>query len=185
MRSGVDVDTRAAIAWEVLGFFFIMGIGAVLHLLFQWSGNSPLVAPFAAVNESVWEHLKLAFWPAALWTLFERAPLKTRVNNFWLARALGTLLMPVIIVALFYFYVFLLGEHVLFLDITIFVLALAFGQYVSYRLFTGDERSPLANLLAPAIIVALAALFIVFTFLPPEAGIFRDGPTGTYGIPVS
>jgi len=176
-------DSRGRSRGRSWGSFFILGIGAVLHFVFAWSGNSPLVAPFAAVNESVWEHLKLAFWPALVWTLLERAPLKTRVNNFWLARALGTLLMPVLIVALFYFYVFLLGEHVLFLDITIFVLAVFAGQYVSYRLFTGDERSPLANLVAPAIIVALAVLFVVFTFFPPEATIFRDGPTGTYGIP--
>jgi len=183
MRSGVDVDTRAAIAWEVVGFFFIIGVGTLLHFVYAWSGDSPIVAPFAAVNESVWEHLKLAFWPALVWTLLERAPLKTRGNNFWLARALGTLLMPVLIVALHYFYLFLLGEHVLFLDITIFVLAVFAGQYASYRLFTGDERSPLANMLAPALLVAMAVLFVVFTFTTPEAGIFRDGPTGTYGIP--
>ena len=90
--------------------------------------------------------------------------------------------MPVLIVALYYFYVFLLGEHVLFLDITIFVLAVAFGQYVSYRLFTGDERSPLANLLAPALLVIIAVLFVAFTFFPPEAGLFRDGVTGMYGM---
>ena len=76
------MDTRAAIAWEALGFFFILGMGALLHVVYVWSGNSPFVAPFAAVNESVWEQLKLAFWPAALWTLCERAPLKTRVNSF-------------------------------------------------------------------------------------------------------
>lgn len=181
MRPGVDVDTRAALAWEILGFFFVLGIGSLLHFVYAWSGNSPLAAPFAAVNESVWEHLKLAFWPALVWTLLEWSPLKTRVNNFWLARTLGTLLMPVTIVTLFYFYTFLLGEQVLFLNVTIFVLAVFCGQLVSYRLLTGDERSPLANLLAPALLVALAALFIAFTFFPPELGLFRDGPTGTYG----
>ncbi len=182
MRPGVDVDTRAALAWEILGFFFILGIGACLHFLFQWSGNSPIVAPFAAVNESVWEHLKMAFWPAVVWSLIERNPLKTRVNNFWLARSLGTLLMPLIIIALHYFYVFLLGEHVLFLDITIFVLAVFTGQFVSYSLFTGDERSPLANMLAPVFLIVLAVLFVVFTFSPPEAGLFRD-LSGASGLP--
>jgi len=182
MRPGVDVDTRAAAAWEIAGVFFIFGIGSLLHFVFQWSGESPLVAPFAAVNESVWEHLKLALWPAAAWMLLERNPLRTRVNNFRLAKSLGVALMPLLIVALFYFYVFLIGHHVFYIDIAIFVVAVLAGQYVSYRLMTGDERSPAANLIAPFLLVALAVLFIVFTFAPPHVELFRDGPTGTYGV---
>ena len=183
MRPGVEADTRAALAWEILGFFFIIGLGTALHFAYEWSGNSPFVAPFAAVNESVWEHLKLLFWPALAWTLCERVPLKTRVNNFWFARTLGTLLMPLTVVALFYFYTFLLGESVFFLNITIFILGAFAGQFVSYRLFTGDERSPMVNLLAPAVLAIMAVLFITFTFATPEAGLFRDASTGTYGLP--
>ncbi len=182
MRPGVDVDRRAAAAWEITGFFFIILVGGLLHFVFAWSGNSPLVAPFAAVNESVWEHLKLAFGPALVWTLLELNPLRTRVNNFWLARSLGTFLMPVLIVALFYFYTFLLGYHIPAVDIAIFIAVVGTGQYVSYRLFTGDERSPLASMLAPILLVAMAVLFLVFTFWPPQAELFRDGPTGMYGI---
>jgi hypothetical protein len=183
MRPGVDADSRAAAAWEITGAFFIIGIGSLLHFVFEWSGSSPLVAPFAAVNESVWEHLKLAFWPAVVWTLLERVPLRTRVNNFWFARTTAITLMPLLILALFYFYTFLLGENVLFLDITIFVVAVFSGQYASYRLFTGDERSPRVNLVAPVVIVVLGVLFVVFTFSPPEVGLFRDAITHTYGMP--
>ena len=176
------MDTRAAAAWEIVGALFIIAIGTLLHFLFEWSGESPFVAPFAAVNESVWEHLKLAFWPAAVWTLLERNPLRTRGNNFWLARATGVTLMPLLIVVLFYGYTFLLGDNALFLDITIFVVAVCAGQYVSYRLLKGDERSPSLNLVAPAIIVVLAVLFIVFTFSTPHVGLFEDSLTQTYGI---
>jgi hypothetical protein len=183
MRSGVDVDTRAAAAWEITGVLFILGVGSLLHFVFAWSGNSPVVAPFGAVNESVWEHLKLAFWPATAWALLERAPLKTRVSNFWLGKAIGIILMPLGIFVLFYFYTFLLGDHVFLLNIAIFVIAVVLGQYVSYRLLTGDERSPSLNVAAPALVVVLAILFIVFTFFPPEVGLFRDGITHTYGMP--
>ena len=30
-------------------------------------------------------------------------------------------------------------------------------------------------------LIALAALFMVFTFAPPRVELFRDPPTGTYG----
>lgn len=183
MRTGVDADTRAAAAWEGIGVVFILGIGAVLHFLFAWSGNSPLVAPFAAINESVWEHLKMAFWPACVWALLERGPLNSRVNNFPLAKTTSVILMPLIIIGLFYGYTGILGENVLFLDITIFVVAVVAGQYVSFRLLTGDERSPALNLIAPIAIIVLAILFIVFTFSPPQATLFQDSITGRFGMP--
>ena len=183
MRSGVDADTRAAATWEGLGVIFILGIGAVLHSLFDWSGNSPLIAPFAAVNESVWEHLKIAFWPALIWAMLQRGPLNRRINNFALAKATSILLMLLLIVALYYGYTGILGEHVLFLDITIFVVAVVAGQYVSYRLLVGDERSPALNTVAPLIIIVLAILFVVFTFSPPQSVLFQDIATGQFGIP--
>ncbi len=183
MRPGIDADTRSAAAWEGVGVLFILGVGYILHFLYGWSGDSPLVAPFAAVNESVWEHLKLAFWPAALWALLEHAPMRNRINNFGLAKAAGITVMLLLMLGLFYSYTAILGENVLFLDITTFVVAVCGGQYLSYRLLTGDERSPVLNLIAPFAIVVLAVLFVVFTYSPPEVGLFRDAITGGFGIP--
>ncbi len=183
MRPGVDVDSRSAAAWEGVGVLFILGMGSLLHFLFAWSGNSPLAAPFAAVNESVWEHLKMAFWPAVAWALLERRPLRSRINNFALAKATGIILMPLLIMGLFYGYTAILGENVLFLDITTFVVAVCAGQYVSYKLLTGDERSPALNRIAPLVVVVVGVLFVVFTFSPPETALFRDSLTGGYGIP--
>ncbi len=183
MRPGADIDRRGARRWEVVGFFFILGLGTALHFVFDWTGGFRLVAPFAAVNESVWEHLKLAFWPALLWAVLEHGPLHGRVNNFRLAKTAGIALMPLVIVVLFYAYSTALGHHLLSFDIAIFIIAVGAGQYLSYRIMTADERSPYLNRIAPLLIIALAVLFIVFTFLPPEAGLFMDSATGAYGIP--
>jgi len=183
MRPGADIARRSALRWEIAGFFFIIALGAALHFVFDWSRGFLLLAPFAAVNESVWEHLKLAFWPALLWAVLEQGPLHGRVNNFRLAKTAGIALMPLVIVVLFYGYTFVLGHHLFSFDIAIFIIAVGAGQYVSYRIMTADERSPYLNRIAPLLIIALAVLFIVFTFLPPEVGLFRDGATGAVGIP--
>ena len=44
-----------------------------------------------------------------------------------------------------------------------------------------------ANLIRTAVLIGgavlgIALLFVVFTFLTPEIGVFRDPLTGTYGI---
>ena len=49
--------------FEIISTIFIMIVGTLLHFTFRWSNNNPLVGIFSAVNESVWEHLKLIFFP--------------------------------------------------------------------------------------------------------------------------
>ena len=144
--------------------------------------QSPLVAPFAAVNESVWEHLKLAFWPALVWAYIERRPLLGRVNNFLLAKGLSITLMPLLIIVFFYGYTSVLGDNLLVLDMSTFVAAVILCQWLSYHLLTSGERSPAANLSAAMLVVAFAILFVIFTFVAPHVGLFRDGPSGMYGI---
>ena len=78
--------------WQLGGFLFVCAAGTALHFLYQWSGESVAAAPFAAVNESVWEHMKLLFWPMLLWAGAERAVLGGYSRGFWPAKALGTLL---------------------------------------------------------------------------------------------
>jgi len=44
---------------------------------------------FSAVNESVWEHLKLSFWPALPHSLLEHRHLRGRTGRFLPAKAVG------------------------------------------------------------------------------------------------
>jgi hypothetical protein len=41
--------------------------GCMLHFLYRWTGFWPPVAWLTAVNDSLWEHGKPAFWPALAW----------------------------------------------------------------------------------------------------------------------
>jgi hypothetical protein len=59
-----NVNNKSVLLFELVGIVFIIFLGSALHFTFEWSGNQPAVGIFSAVNESVWEHLKLAFWPA-------------------------------------------------------------------------------------------------------------------------
>lgn len=47
--------------WWIICFLSILA-GSALHFLYDLWPN-PLTAVFAPVNESVWEHLKLLYWP--------------------------------------------------------------------------------------------------------------------------
>lgn len=46
-----------------IGFIVISIVGTLLHFLYEMSGHNKIVAIFAAVNESTWEHIKIALTP--------------------------------------------------------------------------------------------------------------------------
>lgn len=48
---------------EILGALFVIIIGSIFHFVFEWSNQWLPLGAITPVNESVWEHLKLVFWP--------------------------------------------------------------------------------------------------------------------------
>ena len=88
------------IAWQVTGFVFIVMIGIPLHSGFAWFGQAPAIAWLTPVNESTWEHLKLAFWPAVVYGTVEYVVFGKDVAGFGLAKSVGILAMPLGIVTL-------------------------------------------------------------------------------------
>jgi hypothetical protein len=173
---------KSILRWELAGIVFIVVLGTILHFTFEWSGRWIPIAPIAAVNESVWEHLKLGFWPALVYAALEYSCFGKSAKNFFLAKTLGIYLIPITIVVLFYSYTAILGHGLLIVDILIFVVAVIVGQLVSYKLLMASPLPERLNSFAPIALAVLCILFVLFTFLPPHLPLFKDSVTGLYGI---
>lgn len=173
--------SRRVLAFEIAGTLFIIFLGTAFHFTFDLSGGNVLVGSFSAVNESVWEHLKLAFWPSLLWMLITIAPLRRNVNNFFAAKAIGAFFMVVFIPAVFYLYTTVIGDNAA-IDIGVFIVAVILGQIISYRLFKAHKFPAWTEKAAIAAMVLLAVAFVVFTFYPPHLSLFREPTDGHYGI---
>ena len=176
------VNGKSLLVYELIGMLFIILLGSALHFTFEISGKSPFVGVFSAVNECVWEHLKLAFWPALLYMFIEYAPLKKSVNNFLFAKTAGACLMIVLIPIVFYSYTAVAGESIFIIDISTFVIAVVIGQLLSLKLLSYKKLSDNYNRISIILLVLLALAFALFTFYPPQLPIFRDPNTGKYGI---
>jgi hypothetical protein len=161
---------------------FIILIGSMLHFTFELSGYNPVVGAFSAVNESVWEHLKLGFWPALLWAIIEYRQIRKETNNFFLAKTVVPYAITAIIPGIFYSYTIFTGESIFIIDILSFVVAVIIGQYLSYRLLIHKQLSPNIEKVALVALLLLAVAFIVFTFYPPHLEPFHDPISGEYGI---
>ena len=174
---------KTILRWEVAGIAFVFLLGALLHFVFEWSGESRIVAAIASVNESVWEHFKQGFWPMCLWAAIEYRVLHPRTRNFLPGKAVAVYLIPIVTGLMFYAYTAIVGHEILIVDIIIFALAVTIGQLTSYRIATARPLSGYANPVALAFILLLALMLIITTFYPPHVPIFMDNNTGAYGLP--
>jgi hypothetical protein len=123
-------ERKSIFGYELAGIVFILIVGSMLHFTFEWSGNQPIVGVFSAVNESVWEHLKIAFRPTLMYAIFEYRYLNKRTNNFFSAKAIGIYAIMLIIPIIFYSYT-LFTEENLIIDILSFTFAIIVGQLIS------------------------------------------------------
>ncbi|MFC2122225.1 DUF6512 family protein [Bacteroidota bacterium] len=169
--------------WELTGILFVFLLGALLHFVFEWSGESVVVGLVASVNESVWEHFKQGFWPMVFYAAIEYRFLRAYVNNFLVAKAVAVYLIPVITALVFYAYTTFTGEEILVVDIVIFAIAITVGQLTSYKILTSQELPKYANGISLVAIVLLALILMAFTLYPPHLPIFLEVGSGTYGIP--
>ena len=167
--------------WQTAGFIFTSVSGVILHFLFKWSGQNSAIAVISAVNESTWEHMKILFFPMVLFAVIEsRTPAKQN-QGFWCAKLTGILLGIVLIPVLFYTVLGVFGSSPDYMNIAIFFVAAAISYGVESALLQGENRDCRAPRSAIFAILFLAALFILFTFVPPKIPLFRDPVSGTYG----
>lgn len=172
---------RQAAAVCVIGTVFAWTVGSLSHFFYAWSGNDPIAAVFFPVNESVWEHMKLAFFPFFAYFLILLpfcGRLKDRVFGAFCATAVAAAFIP----AVYYGYTAFTGRSVLAADITIYAVACASGMAVAYVVFTCGKGSRAAFAAGAAGSVFIAACWLTLTYFAPEFFLFVDPRTRHVGI---
>jgi hypothetical protein len=181
-RKGGQMERKVVLKWEMFGILFISLAGSLLHFAFELSGFWKPLAVIGAVNESVWEHLKIGFWPAFIWGIVEFFVFGRKIKNFFFAKAVTFLLIPSIIVILFYSYTYKTGTEILAVDITIFFIAIAAAQIIGYRIMLVRKRFLSLKVIGAVIIIVCLVSFSLLSYFPPRYQLFRDAVTGGYGI---
>ena len=161
-------------------YFFIYILGTLLQFTFQLSKNNKLVGAFSTINESTWEHLKLVFFPSILTIIIGYFYIGKDLPNFICSKTIGMLSLIAFIVVFFYTYSGILGKNISIIDISSFYIAVALGEYISYKLIINNFQCN--NALSLIVLFVLFITFIYFTFPPPKIGLFKDPLTGTYEI---
>lgn len=183
LRKTKDIKISKLAKIEIAVIFICLILGTILHFTYQWSGKNIFVASFSAVNESVWEHLKLVFFPMFISAIVEYSFVKEIVHNYIEAKTIGIFIAICFIVVTFFTYTGILGTNLFVIDILIFIASISLGEYSAYRLMKRrNESYRKTKILASIIILFLFVSFIICTYLTPKVNLFRDPTNGVYGI---
>ena len=177
------IKTSKLIQAQLIAILFSLILGTLLHFTYNWSGKNLFVGSFSAVNESVWEHLKLVFYPMLISTIIEYFFVKDISKNYSESKTIGIFTAISFIVVAFFTYSGIIGTSIIVIDILIFIISIILGEYVTYKLMKREDESTVTTEVLSIVILSFLLLcFIIFTYLPPEVNLFRDVTTGRYGI---
>lgn len=168
--------------WQVAGFLFTSILGTFLHFLFDLSDHSVIAAIFSAVNESIWEHMKLIYYPMFLFSLIEYRFWGKNHKQFWCTKLAGSLFGLTLIPVLYYTYTGIFGISIDWLNITIFFLSAGLVFWVENKLFERENGFCLSSRASFILISMIGVVFTLLTFFTPEIPFFKDPVTGNYGF---
>ena len=166
--------------YQIFSAIFAFILGTLLHFTYELSGENLFVGLFSAVNESVWEHLKLLFFPMLITTIIGYFYIEKEKTNFVCSKTIGIIVAMLFIIIFFYTYTGVLGKNIDIINIISFFIAVTLGEYVSYVLLKNNYKCN--NIKSIITLLILFFCFIVFTFYPLNIGLFKDPTTGKYGI---
>lgn len=163
--------------YTIAGILFTSILGTLAHFTYEWSNENFLVGLFTPVSESVWEHMKLLFFPMFLYGIFVCARLSQEYPCISYAYPLGILAGTFAIPVLFYTYSGTLGRTYTAIDILIFYISVILAFVIVYLVtLRYQEKNSYykRNILLPWFLVFLLAIcFMVFTVYPPSLEIFK------------
>jgi len=161
---------------------FFLGVG--FHFVYNLLNKAFIIGLIAPVNESVFEHLKLAIFPIFIWwTIFylvKKDKFLIDKGRWFLGCFISIIISIMTILSIYYFVNCGLGKNIVIVDILSLYIALVLGQFTGYHIYKYIKE--IDFLIAIGLVVIILVISIVLTINPPKLPLFEDKSTRTYGI---
>lgn len=158
----------------IIGILFTLIFGTLLHFTYEWSGNNSIVGLFAPISESVWEHMKLLFYPYTIWSAIGYFFYGKRNRSYWISAFAGLSLGLCFIPICFFTYVSYTNSFYPAVDITIFLIAVIISFLFSSYLFKNYNLKTFSTKTIIIFWELLFLLFVIFTLYTPDLKIFHN-----------
>ena len=171
---------KKLIYWQWAGFIVVCVLGVFFHFLYDITNQNIIVALFSPVNESVWEHIKLVFFPMLIFALIEKKYIEVESKRFFCVKFIGIISGVFLIPIMFYTINGVFGNTPDWINIAIFFVVTAICFFAETKLFKNEYINCDSSVMV--LLIAIVVLFVIWTFDPPHIPIFEDPVTKTYGI---
>ena len=116
-----------------LSIIIIFSFGTLAHFLYDLSHENKILGLFTAVNESTWEHVKIAITPTLLWSLID-GYFYGEDPNYFTAKLTSLTILAFFIPLVFYSYTCLSKKPILLIDILTFLAAIILAQLTFFAI---------------------------------------------------
>jgi hypothetical protein len=165
----------------VIGIIVICIVGTLLHFVYEWSHHNKVVAVFAAVNESTWEHIKICMTPTILWSIYDIIKYGFD-GNFILAKSLSLLTIILLIPILFYSYTAFTKKSILIIDVICFYITVICSQIVFHYFINTNPLPYIYTYISAILLFIEVAAYLFLTFQPQKNFVFEDPISHKYGL---
>lgn len=159
-----------------LGSVVIFLMGFILHFLYDWTNQNVIVGAFTPIDESIWEHTKLVFFPLIAWYSIYYLIMFKKIDidrDKWFTTMLLNIIISVLLIPLLYYLVNAgLGIENKIVNIVILLVSLVLGSLVAVHFYHYGKG---LNFILPVCIVCfLVFIYILFTYSKVNLPIFIE-----------
>lgn len=159
--------------YTIIGIVFVLAAGSVSHFVYEWTGNNFFAGLIFPMNESVWEHMKLVFFPMLLFSFIMKNHLESEFPCIGFATSGGLLTGTLLVPVLFYTYTGILGYDLPVADIVIFAICVLAAFFATYKLTQSSRLQKFSGYLN-SFVCLLCICFFIFSVYPLKIGLFVD-----------
>ncbi len=176
------IKNKREIINYILLFIITTLVGVLFHYLYSLCNQNVLIGIFTPVNESIFEHLKLLFFPFILMSAIEIIINNKSFKNLMPYR-IFYITLSLFILPMIYYSLEAISIKFAFINIFLYIILIAFVCFLSYQQ-EKKQLIPNKNIVVISLLLftLLFILFILMTFYPPEIELFRDPLNDSYGI---
>ena len=159
----------------------IFALGTLAHFLYDLSHENKILGLFTAVNESTWEHVKIAITPTLIWG-FVDGYLYGNNPNYFTAKLSSLLILTFFIPFVFYSYTRISKKPILPVDILTFLAAIILAQFTFTVIINQPALPHLITYISTIGLFVFFGAYMTLTLMPLRQIIFKDPITGQYGF---
>ena len=158
---------------NIIAFIIIGTIGTLSHFIYEWADKNYFAGLIFPINESVWEHLKLLFFPFSVYSVIEYLSTKEKTDNYFQSTVFSVICGMFTIVAIYYIYTGVIGKNIDFLNILIYFIGVMVTLIKKNKIINQNKYNTTKfYIFSLSVWILISVMFIVFTYNPPSLGIF-------------